>query len=243
MRTGWRAHFGSFFVSLGSLSPKQPKHGHFGTDVESSGNSMIWRTLRGNGFERIPLGRSEPGSNRLVHCVCLGRTADLSCEAGWSWTLSGIRGSPLQRSAEIPCLGLLEQAVGRQSVAALPGAADCLAVRWAEAAVKVGDGRGFIVDREGERLILTAAHCLPELPSCHPARGLGECTYIDLVGALDAEPTIFAECRFAELIADIAILGAPDGQELYTKAQAYEALVAARAEVFMIGPTRRLDPL
>ena len=33
-------------------------------------NSMSWRTPEGNGFERIPLWRSAPGSNRLVQCVC-----------------------------------------------------------------------------------------------------------------------------------------------------------------------------
>jgi hypothetical protein len=32
----------------------------------------------GSGFERIPLGRSEPGSNRLIIVSASGRTADLS---------------------------------------------------------------------------------------------------------------------------------------------------------------------
>jgi hypothetical protein len=31
-----KAYFGPFFASLSRLSPKQPNHGHFGTDVESS---------------------------------------------------------------------------------------------------------------------------------------------------------------------------------------------------------------
>ena len=78
------------------------------------------------------------------------RTADLStchgeASTGSSWSLSGFRGSPLQRSAEIPCPGLLEQAIGRQSVPALPGAADCLGARWAgdqtvrHIAIEIGD--------------------------------------------------------------------------------------------------------
>ena len=59
--------------------------------------------------------------------------------------LSGRRGSPLQRSAEIPCPSLLEQAIGRQSVPALPGAGDCLGARWAgdqtvrHIAIEIGD--------------------------------------------------------------------------------------------------------
>jgi hypothetical protein len=56
--------------------------------------------------------------------LCLLQAAPRTCHGeastGWSWTLSGLRGSPLQRSAEIPCSGLLEQAIGRQSVPALP---------------------------------------------------------------------------------------------------------------------------
>jgi hypothetical protein len=64
------AHFGPFFASLGSLSPKQPNHGHFGTDVESSIIQRVGGLPKGSGFERIPLGRSEPGSNRLVQFVC-----------------------------------------------------------------------------------------------------------------------------------------------------------------------------
>jgi hypothetical protein len=33
-RTGLRTHFGPFFVSLGSLLPKQSNRGQFGTDIE-----------------------------------------------------------------------------------------------------------------------------------------------------------------------------------------------------------------
>jgi hypothetical protein len=33
---GLRGHFGPISVFLGPLSPTQPNHGHFGTDVESS---------------------------------------------------------------------------------------------------------------------------------------------------------------------------------------------------------------
>jgi hypothetical protein len=62
MRTGSRAYFGPYFVSLGSLSPKQPNHGHFGTDVESSIIQWVGGHPKGSRFERILVGRSEPGS-------------------------------------------------------------------------------------------------------------------------------------------------------------------------------------
>ena len=67
---GPRGHFGPVSVSFGPLSPTQPNHGHFGTDV----GIQITQWVRGRpgnaGFEKPPLRRSEPGSNRLVHCVC-----------------------------------------------------------------------------------------------------------------------------------------------------------------------------
>jgi hypothetical protein len=45
----------------------------------------------------------------------------------------------------------------------------------ARAVLRVGDGRGFVVTHRGyvnpnERIIVTAAHCLPFHPQAHPAR-------------------------------------------------------------------------
>ena len=39
------------------------------------------------------------------------------------------------------------------------------------AVLKVGEGRSFVVKRRtrGDRIIITAAHCLPHLPLAHPA--------------------------------------------------------------------------
>src|SRR6266478_3682185 len=40
--------------------------------------------------------------------------------------------------------------------------------------ITVGDGRGFVVEGAGERLVITAAHCVPSLPLALPlfrARG------------------------------------------------------------------------
>jgi hypothetical protein len=94
------------------------------------------------------------------------------------------------------------------------------------AVLRVGDGRGFVVNlgREG-RAVITAAHCLPCLPPCHPAASSKERTYPALLGALGSEPTVAAECLFADPIADIAVLGAPDNQVLSDEADAYERLL------------------
>ena len=107
------------------------------------------------------------------------------------------------------------------------------------AMVTVGSGRGFVVEARrrmppmpplellpfvANRLVITAAHCLPFLPPAHPFAYPQERTYSTLLGRLDAEPTAAAECLFIDPIADLAVLGAPDGQADYDD-DAYDALV------------------
>ena len=54
--------------------------------------------------------------------------------------------------------------------------------------VRVGRGRGFVVQTEREdHLIITAGHCLPHLPPCHGASDLDERTYKELIGPLGPE--------------------------------------------------------
>jgi hypothetical protein len=79
------------------------------------------------------------------------------------------------------------------------------------AVITVGEGgRGFIV--QGDRhYVITAAHCLPEQPPPHSDSYLEERTY-KLLARLGAEPDVFAECLFADPVADIAVLGPPDDQ-------------------------------
>jgi hypothetical protein len=96
--------------------------------------------------------------------------------------------------------------------------------------VTVGYGRGFVVNGKYDRLIITAAHCLyrggePYLPPAHAAMGTEDKTYEKLLAPLGAEPTIWAELLFANPVADIAVLGSPDDQELFNEANAYETLV------------------
>ena len=93
--------------------------------------------------------------------------------------------------------------------------------------VKVGDGRGFVVQADRHRLVITAAHCLPRFPPCHGAMDISQRTYDNLLGPLDSEPNVWAECLFADPVADIAVFGTPDNQELYDEAEAYEALTEA----------------
>src|SRR5579864_3054834 len=120
--------------------------------------------------------------------------------------------------------------------------------------VKVGHGRGFVIEhahavkvpigsrltRRGRptfsgfrwrtisrRFIGTAAHCLPRLPRAPGCWGEDR-IYPKLLGKLhDAETSISADCIFADPIADLALLGSLDDQELYDEAAAFEDFVEA----------------
>jgi hypothetical protein len=99
--------------------------------------------------------------------------------------------------------------------------------------VKVGGGRGFVVadgDRNiaegGKSYVVTAAHCLPSVPPPHLARYLEEATYPRLVGPLGAKPSVTAACVFVDTMADIAVLGPPDNQELSDEHTQYEAFLS-----------------
>jgi Trypsin-like peptidase domain len=95
------------------------------------------------------------------------------------------------------------------------------------AIVKVGDGRGFVVEGEGDRFVITAGHCLPKFPSCHS--DLKDRTYEALLGPLGEKPAVWAECRFADPIGDIAVLASPDDQALPEEFFAYQKWVHATA--------------
>jgi len=82
--------------------------------------------------------------------------------------------------------------------------------------VRIGEGRGFVVQGPFRRLIITAAHCLPGLPPAHPAATANERTCRDILALIGQKPTISAECLFVDPIGDLAILGATDdGWEEY----------------------------
>ena len=113
--------------------------------------------------------------------------------------------------------------------------------------VKVGDGRGFIIKqrvktvrpkglRENEniklrtyierRLIVTAGHCLPKLPRANAGGFTSDVTYGNLVGALDGgKNNLWAEVLFVDPVADLAVLGCTDNQELCDEAEAFEGFI------------------
>jgi len=98
-----------------------------------------------------------------------------------------------------------------------------------KAVVKVGDGRGFIVEAKRQRLVITAAHCLPHFPPCHGASYLYERTYGNLLGPLKGrKPRVWAECMLADPVAVLAVLANPDNQAHSKEADVYEAFTENR---------------
>src|SRR5262252_6320371 len=76
--------------------------------------------------------------------------------------------------------------------------------------ITAGSGRGFVVDGAGERLVITAAHCLPFLPPAPSFFEPKERIFGPLIARLGDEPRAWAVCRFVDPVADIAVLGSPD---------------------------------
>ena len=101
-------------------------------------------------------------------------------------------------------------------------------------------GRGFFFEAEEQRFVITAAHCLDRLPPAHPASCLEERTYKNFLGPMGGRRTVWAECLFVDPIADIAVFGEPDNQELSEKAEAYGEL-AGQATAFALGKLRPRD--
>ena len=93
------------------------------------------------------------------------------------------------------------------------------------AVVRIGEGgRGFIVEGDFAPRIITAAHCLPELPPAHGASYPEERHYGCFLSKLGAEPSISVECLFVDPVSDLAVLGEPS-EQLPDQQEAYEALV------------------
>src|SRR5438270_14083641 len=91
--------------------------------------------------------------------------------------------------------------------------------------IRVGDGRGFVIERRADRLIVTAAHCLPSFPPCMSFSDLHDRTYQGLLAPIGDEPLVWTECLFVDPIGDIALLGPPDAQELSDQWDPYNKLV------------------
>jgi hypothetical protein len=94
--------------------------------------------------------------------------------------------------------------------------------------IDVGAARGFVIEVDGpfnERLVVTAAHCLPFLPPPGPHEP-EDSIYVELLGPLDCEQlTVWAACLFVDLVADIAVLCIPHPQHFSEGAETYARLV------------------
>jgi hypothetical protein len=107
--------------------------------------------------------------------------------------------------------------------------------------LRVGNGRGFVLehrvyfdfsDGNGYRkirrkVVVTASHCLPHPPKM-PCYSYQETTYANLLAPLGEEPSVWAQCLFFDPVADVAVLGEPDNQELSEEWDGYHALVNGR---------------
>jgi len=100
--------------------------------------------------------------------------------------------------------------------------------------ITVGHGRGFVVENAGERLVITAAHCLPSLPPALRSFGLEARTYGPLLAPRGEEPRAWAVCRFVDPIADIAVLGPPGNPH----ADEYKALMETASALSIGGSLR-----
>jgi hypothetical protein len=88
--------------------------------------------------------------------------------------------------------------------------------------IQVGDGgRGFIIATEEARYVVTAAHCLSDLPPAHAASYTHERLCAHFIGALDGPRNVWAECVFVDPVADLAVFCEPDNQQFPDEAQDY----------------------
>lgn len=109
------------------------------------------------------------------------------------------------------------------------------------AVVRVGDGRGFVVEgpREIDRVVITAAHCLPALPPAHGASYVSERTFHSLLGGLcgEASTRVGCEVLFADPVCDLAVLGRPDDP---ADADAYDPFIGSCSALRIAKPPRAL---
>ena len=75
--------------------------------------------------------------------------------------------------------------------------------------------------------MITAAHCLPELPLCEGLSTLQNRTYERFLSRLGQEQEVWAEPLFADAAGDVAVLGPPNPMELHEQYVVYETLMKA----------------
>jgi hypothetical protein len=96
--------------------------------------------------------------------------------------------------------------------------------------VKVNTGRGLVVQAKGGRWVVTAAHCLPDVPHNGAASFEDELIYTELLGRLkNKKPKVPAECAFVNPVADIALLWSPNPELWREEAEVYKKLMKVSA--------------
>jgi hypothetical protein len=86
-------------------------------------------------------------------------------------------------------------------------------------------GRAFILKGQRRNHVLTAAHCLPNIPPAHPWRNLDESTFQDFLSPLSGGPKVWAECLFCDVIMDLAVLWESSGQDLDEECEAFNPFI------------------
>ena len=108
--------------------------------------------------------------------------------------------------------------------------------------VRVGNGRGFVMEHRvyfdfgdgrdyrklRRKVVVTASHCLPHAPKVFSGVDYQLATYPKLLGSLREEPSVWTQCLFFDPVADVAVLGEPDDQDLSDEWDGYYALVRGR---------------
>lgn len=116
--------------------------------------------------------------------------------------------------------------------------------------VTVGGGRGFVVEHRvyfdfgggngyrklRRKVVVTASHCLPHPPKVLSGVDCKLATYANLLAPLGKEPSVWTQCLFFDPVADVAVLGEPDSQELPDEWDAYYALVKGRKPFAVAAP-------
>src|SRR5262249_45534809 len=92
--------------------------------------------------------------------------------------------------------------------------------------VRVGSGRGFVVEGKLGLFIVTAAHCLKiRIPCASFAVPLERiCRRLGHLGERK-KPTVWGECCFIDPIADIAVLQQPDPEVFCEHSEEWDAMV------------------
>jgi hypothetical protein len=111
---------------------------------------------------------------------------------------------------------------------------------WTSALTSVGTGRGFLVKTDGDSpLVVTAASCLPYLPRPEITFDPNDRNYRALVGYPENERRVSAWSHFIDLIANVAVLGSPCGDEYEIDWRRFKALTCGNTPMSIADPPKK----